>query len=202
MSGICRVFCRTVCRDYVGTMSGLCRDYVGTMSVFCRTVCRYCVGTMSVLRRDYVGPYVGYNGLYVGYGFARVRTRVWLSGSEPGLHDGRPVSSGFPSAHASAHGWWWGWLVTNPGCPYSLAPQGSAIEHRTPPGSWKSPGPPQHFLSCSQLPIRTCIQTALCPDLSPIGNRDSNLYINQVLMAVALAAARQHHRDLSSAAIA
>ena len=36
MTEICRVFCRTVCRDYVGTMS-----------VFCRTVCRYCVGTMS-----------------------------------------------------------------------------------------------------------------------------------------------------------
>ena len=54
----------------------------------------------------------------------------------------------------------------------------------TPPSGWKSPGPPQHLLSCSQLPIRTCIQTALCPDLFPIGNRDSNLYINQVLMAV------------------
>ena len=29
MPGICRVFCRTVCREYTGTMP-----------VFCRTVCR------------------------------------------------------------------------------------------------------------------------------------------------------------------
>ena len=28
MSGLCRVLCRTVCRDYVGTLSGLCRTIV------------------------------------------------------------------------------------------------------------------------------------------------------------------------------
>ena len=44
MSGLCRILCRTVCRDYVGTLSGLCREYVGTM---------------SVLRRDYVGVMSG-----------------------------------------------------------------------------------------------------------------------------------------------
>ena len=44
MSGICRVFCRTVCREYVGSMSGVCREYVGILS-----------DRMSVLRRDYVG---------------------------------------------------------------------------------------------------------------------------------------------------
>ena len=44
MSELCRVLCRTVCRDYVGTLSGLCREYVGTM---------------SVLRRDYVGVMSG-----------------------------------------------------------------------------------------------------------------------------------------------
>ena len=54
---------RTVCRVFVGYFVG---PYVGTMSdrmsVFCRTVCRYCVGTMSVLRRGYVGGYVGLYG--------------------------------------------------------------------------------------------------------------------------------------------
>ena len=51
MSGLCRVLCRTVCRDYVGTLSGLCREYVGTMSVLRRDY----VGVMSGLCRGYVG---------------------------------------------------------------------------------------------------------------------------------------------------
>ena len=89
MSGLCRVLCRTVCRDYVGTLSGLCREYVGTMSNYssgwntrveyqgvhggvsrgkrgpgaCRPVC----GTMSVLCRDYVGVMSGLCRGYVGF---------------------------------------------------------------------------------------------------------------------------------------
>ena len=41
MSGLCRVFCRTVCRDYVGIASGLCRYCVGAMSGFGLPQCNY-----------------------------------------------------------------------------------------------------------------------------------------------------------------
>ena len=47
MSGICRVFCRTVCREYVGSMSGVCRYFVGPYVGIASGLCRYCVGTMS-----------------------------------------------------------------------------------------------------------------------------------------------------------
>ena len=91
MSGICRVFCRTVCREYVGSMSVFCRTvcrtivvsgipgwstrveyqgvhggYVGYLSGLCRGYVGILSDRTSVLRRDYVGGYVGLYGGYVG----------------------------------------------------------------------------------------------------------------------------------------
>ena len=73
MSGLCRVLCRTVCRDYVGTLSGLCRTIVvggitrWSNRVYTEEYVTGNNGTMPGVRRDYVGIASGLCRGYVGF---------------------------------------------------------------------------------------------------------------------------------------